>query len=48
MEERLVKAVPPDFLPNGVPGDDRLMGGRFLPWEVKQRQLLADTPESPA
>lgn len=48
LEERLVKAVPPDFLLNRVPGGDRPMGGRFLPWEVKQRQLLADTPESPA
>jgi hypothetical protein len=48
MEERLVKAVPPDFLLNRVPGGDRLMGGRFLPWEVKQRHLVTDTPESSA
>jgi hypothetical protein len=46
LEERLVKAVPPDFLLNRVPGGDRLMGGLFLLWEVKQRQLVADT-ESP-
>jgi hypothetical protein len=48
LEERLVKAVPPDFLLNRVPGGDRLMGGRFLPGEIKQRQLLPDIPESPA
>lgn len=45
LEERLVKAVPPDFLLNRVPGGDRMMGGLFLPGEVKQRQLIANTPE---
>lgn len=46
LEERLVKAVPPDFLLNRVPGGDRPMGGRFLPWEVKQRQLAAPGPDA--
>lgn len=48
LEERRVKSSPPDFTLNRVPGGDRIMGGLFLPWEVKQRQLLPDTPESPA
>ena len=43
MEERLVNAFPADFLINRVPGGDRIMGSRFLPSEVKRRQLV---PES--
>ncbi|KIC68721.1 GIY-YIG nuclease family protein [Pseudarthrobacter phenanthrenivorans] len=44
LEERMVKAVPPDFLLNRVPGGERMMGGLFLPGEIKRR-LLVDTPE---
>jgi hypothetical protein len=40
LEERMVKAFPPEFLLNRVPGGDRIMGDRFLPWEIKRRQLL--------
>ncbi|WP_142061276.1 GIY-YIG nuclease family protein [Pseudarthrobacter sp. B4EP4b] len=48
LERRLVNTFPPDFLLNRVDGGDRIMGGLFLPGEVKQRQLIADTPQSPA
>jgi hypothetical protein len=41
LEERMVNAFPPDFLLNRVPGGTRIMGERFLPWEVKRRQLVA-------
>lgn len=40
LEERMVQAFPPEFLLNRVPGGDRIMGARFLPWEIKRRQLL--------
>lgn len=39
MEKRLVNAFPPDFLLNRVDGGERLMGNRFPPGEIKQRQL---------
>lgn len=48
LEKRLVNTFPADFLLNRVDGGIRIMGGLFLPGEVKQRQLVADTPESPA
>jgi hypothetical protein len=46
LEGKLVKSFPPDFLLNRVPGGDRIMGGRFLPSEVKRRQLMPT--EAPA
>lgn len=45
LEERLIDSFPADFLLNRVLGDDGIMGDRFLPWEIKQRQLEpADSP----
>jgi hypothetical protein len=40
LEERMIKSFPPDFLLNRVPGGERITGDRFLPWEVKRRQLV--------
>lgn len=45
LEQRLVNTFPPDFLLNRVPGGTRFMGSRFLPSEVKRRELVpADSP----
>lgn len=45
LEEQMVKAIPPDFLLNRVPGGERLMGTWFLPWEIKQRNLVQGPSE---
>lgn len=45
LEQRLVNTFPPDFLFNRVPGGTRFMCSRFLPSEVKRRELVrADSP----
>lgn len=38
-EERMVRALPADFLLNRVPGGERIMGNRFLLSEIKHRRL---------
>jgi hypothetical protein len=40
LEQRLVNTFPPDFLLNRVPGGERMMGDRFLSFEIKRRQLV--------
>jgi hypothetical protein len=40
LEQRLVNTFPPGFLLNRVPGGTRIMGARFLPSEIRRRQLL--------
>lgn len=47
LEQSMVSTFPPDFLLNRVPGGDRLMGDRFLPWEIKRRNLLPTNPSVP-
>lgn len=44
LERQIVRDFPLDFLLNRVPGGDRMMGDRFLPWEIKRRQLLPADP----
>lgn len=39
LERRLISTFPPDLLLNPIPSGDRIMSARFLPSEIKQRQL---------
>jgi len=49
LEQRLVNTFPPDFLLSRVPGGTRIMGARFLPSEIKRRELVpAETPDPSA